>query len=223
MGLINRLKRITEQRIDAFLDGLEDPEAMYPLLLKELEDHAKKAGKAVVKAQGAVRNTQRNMDEAEGRRLRFHSGAKLALKMNDELTSRDALRAELLAEEDIEKAQVELSKAEEALHQSLSTAQQLNRQLNRLEEKKDEILNRAKLAEVQEEVNAAAKATGTQQNAVLDQVSKLAGKVKGFATRDEEVDDLEEGADLEARIRKLEREAEIERRLSAMRDQSGAS
>ena len=217
MGLISRLKRITGARIDAFLDGIEDPSAVYPQLLRELDQHAQSAQTAVRKAAQAVEAAQRRIDESEGRRLRYQRGAKLALDQGDEETSREALRACLQLDEDLAGHQKEHARSEEAHREAAELAARLEAELRRLREQKDEILERAHLAQAEAEIERAVEGLRDSQDGLLEAMGKVAVKVRNLARKAEQQVDAAANENLDQRLRRYEREAEVDRRLRRIR------
>ena len=53
MGLISRIRRITVSRIENFLNTVEDPEVLFPQLVREMEDQVRAAISAETKALAA--------------------------------------------------------------------------------------------------------------------------------------------------------------------------
>jgi len=115
MGLVDRVRRITAGRIEAFLDSLEDPAAMIPLLLRELEDQSEVLARAEAKARSAVKAAQRRLNEETGHVARLGRGAELALRFGEEHTAREALARQVVAERSVRAAEENLAQADKAL------------------------------------------------------------------------------------------------------------
>ena len=62
MGLINRIRRITLSRIENFLNTVEDPEVLFPQLVREMEDQVRAAVSAETKALAACKSAARDTD-----------------------------------------------------------------------------------------------------------------------------------------------------------------
>jgi len=134
MGLIKRLNRITLARIEAFLASVETPERLLPQIERELADRIGAAVNAEAKALTAVRADRRRLDEAAGRVLRFQQGARLAVDAGDDATAREALAAQLRAEEAVAARQKAQETAESALAEAGRVRRQLQDELARLKE-----------------------------------------------------------------------------------------
>lgn len=218
MGIIKRLRRITTARIDTFLDGLENPEAVYPELLNELREQVQVAERAEGKSRAAFLSAQRKVDEIVGRLVRVERGVQQALVLGDDETSRDALAVQLASEKEFEETSALLEDTEKAYEQARGTRLQLQAELTRLKEGKEEILERARSAKTDE--RSAEQAGGG--TSLLQQVTTMAGKLKDMACGDEAIEtplDVE-SAHLDYRMRQLNRAAEIEKRLDQLRQET---
>ena len=218
-GLVNRLRRVTASRINAFLETVEDPETIFPQLVREMHNMIADALKAESKAAAALKADQRRLDESIGRSLRLAKGAELALRQGNESLTREALAEQISADRISEDLRVALERSEAALMEARELCRHLEMQLEDLKQRKSEILSRARSAK---------KAAGTYRNtdrirangaAILDEVSRM-------QQLEEEKEFLHAPAgtswgsferSLEDRLRTLEREAEVERRLDLIR------
>ena len=59
MGLIQRIRRLTVARIENFLNTVEDPEVIFPQLVREMEDQVRAAISAETKALTALKAAER--------------------------------------------------------------------------------------------------------------------------------------------------------------------
>ena len=135
MGKIDRLKRITMARIEAFLDSLEKPELILPQLLNEMEQQMRDAAAAKAKALSAVKGARRRLDEATGRSLRLERGAALAVRAGDLKTARQALAAQLEAEQQYQRHQTELENVEKAYLAAEAVFKQISENRDALKKK----------------------------------------------------------------------------------------
>ncbi|MBN2318982.1 MAG: PspA/IM30 family protein [Acidobacteria bacterium] len=219
-GLVNRLRRITLSRINAFLETVEEPEMIFPQLVREMKRGIGDAVKAESKAAAAVKADQRRLDESTGRSIRLAKGAELALRQGDESLAREALAEQVKADRLSKDQAHALQLSEAALLEARDLRVHLERQLEELKRRKKEIIARSRSAK---------RAAGTYRDTgkiraagagILDEVSRMqqteeangknpepAGRPPGTFERS-----------LEDRLRILEREAEIERRLNSIRE-----
>jgi phage shock protein A len=218
-GLIGRLKNITVPRISAFLETVDEPEEVFPQLIREMQRGIEDAVKAESKALAALKANQRRLDESMGRSMRLEKGAEMALRQGEETLAREALSEQIKADSAIDNQRLALAQSESALQQAHEGRLHLQLQLEELKRRKKEIISRARsarnLAAVYERAGKIRKAKA----AILDEVSRMEqpddgnGSVSGTSKEWNAVFDRS----LEGRLRALEREAEIERRLASIK------
>jgi len=225
MGLIGRIQRVTMARIESFLDSVEDPEVMFPQLIAEMEDQIRAATNAEAKALGAVKAAQRKVDETRGRIERLAKGAELALNQGDEAMARDALAAQVKAEEELKQGEDALSKAETAQSQATDARKRLQSQLEELRSKKDEILTRARVAKTQKKVQKTVSGPSASGQSILDTVAKMESKVQEAESELEVQREMDEGTrsgpSLDKKLKDLEMNAEVQARLEALQKKAG--
>ena len=88
MGVFKRLHRITIGRIEAFLSRVEDPELLFPVLVKEMQEQLSAATEAEAKATATLKHCQRDARKHSERIEKLKNGALQALKNEDETTAR---------------------------------------------------------------------------------------------------------------------------------------
>jgi phage shock protein A len=218
-GLISRLKRITVSRIHAFLETVDEPEVVFPQLIREMQRGVEDAVSAESKAMAALKANQRRLDESMGRSIRLGKGAEMALRQGDEALAREALAEQVKADSAIDNQRLALRQSEAALLQAREGRLHLQSQLEELKRRKKEIISRARSAR---NLAATYKRAGEIRKAgaaILDEVSRMQQSDDGAGsfpwTLEEENPALD--LSLEGRLRALEREAEIERRLASIK------
>ena len=218
-GLVNRLRRITVSRIDAFLETVEDPETIFPQLVREMHNLIADALKAESKAAAALKADQRRLDESIGRSLRLAKGAELALRQGNESLAREALAEQIKADRISADLRHAFERSEAALLEARELCRHLEMQLEELKRRKTEILARARSAKKTAGTYRSMDKIRTNGAAILDEVSRIQQREEakefvqvapGTAWRGFE-------RSLEDRLRTLEREAEIERRLDLIK------
>ncbi len=217
MGFIDRLKRITLGRVEAFLAAQETPETVLPQLVEELAAKVRQSADAEAKALTAVKAAQRRCDEARGRSQRMGQGAHLALQAGDPDLARRALAAQLDAERELDAHLPPLAAAESALESARAARRQLGETLEQVKARRDELIARAKAARARQ-------TAPPQRGSILDAVARMEEKV-GHAeahadARDEVARTL--GPDVVERdLEELRRNAEVERRLQELKARLG--
>lgn len=225
MGLFKRLHRITVGRIEAFLRSVEDPEVLFPQLLKEMEDQLRQAAAAEAQASAAVKSAQREIDQLIARNDRMGRGALAAVKGGDEKTARDALTAQIDLERSTGLARENLARVQSA-HDRASAARQLMQdQLGELRSRKNEILTRARVAKAQQKIQKSVAGAIGSSDSILDAVARLETSIEESEAQLEIQARLNGevaiNPSLDKRLEDMDRNVEIERRLAVIRQQIG--
>ncbi|MEJ2108629.1 MAG: PspA/IM30 family protein [Acidobacteriota bacterium] len=218
-GLVNRLRRITVSRINAFLETVENPETIFPQLVREMHNTIADAVKAENKAAAALKADQRRLDESIGRSLRLAKGAELALRQGNESLAREALTEQIKADRISEDLRHALQQSEAALLEARELCQHLEIQLEELKQRKREILARARSAKRTAGTYRSTDKIRATGAAILDEVSRMQQleEAKEFVPGPPGISSGKFERSLEDRLRTLEREAEVERRLDLIR------
>jgi phage shock protein A len=218
-GLVSRLRRITVPRINAFLETVEDPEAIFPQLVREMQNTIADVVKAEAKAAAALKADQRRLDESTGRSIRLAKGAELALRQGMESLAREALAEQVKADRISEDLRDALERSEAALLEARELRRYMEDQFEELKQRKREILARARSAKRTSGTYRSTDRIRATGAAILDEVSRMQQmeEANEFAQRPPERIPGKFERSLEDRLRNLEREAEIERRLDLIR------
>jgi phage shock protein A len=219
-GLVGRLKRITVSQINAFLETVEDPEIVFPQLVREMQGCTRDAVNAETKAAAALKANQRRLDESTGRSIRLAKGAELALRHGDESLAREALAEQIKVDRLCEDQRRALEQSEKALLEARGLRVHLETELEELKRRKRNIIARSRSAKKNAGTYRRADRIRTAGSAILDEVSRLEQRVETNGYAPEPVgrsSGTAEGS-LEDRLRTLERDVEIDRRLNLIRE-----
>jgi phage shock protein A len=219
-GLIRRLKRITASRIEAFLKTVETPEVVFPQLIREMQSRIEDAMKAESKAMSALQADQRRLDESIGRSIRLERGAEMALRYGDEALAREALVEQIRVDRMIDDQRVALLQSEAAMLRAREGRVHLQSLLAELNRRKKDILAKARSVGDAAQVGLRTGKIRASAAAVLDAVSRMKPTDDKNEISNVTGGELPDASDrsLEGRLRALEREAEIERRLASIRN-----
>jgi len=225
MGQIARLRQITIARIEAFLAALEDPETVLPRLVAEMTEKVAQAANAESKAFTAVRADRRRLDAATGRLTRLEKGAVLALEAGEVETARQAIAAQITAEQDIAACQKRLEVSEAALDSARQAKKQLEEGLQDLKLRKEQILSRIRAIRLNRPLARRTLEPGIEEcGGILDIVAGMETRLdeaeSEIVIRDEIARTLGPTFQHE-RAKELEADAEVERRLSELKKQLG--
>ncbi|MEJ2108627.1 MAG: PspA/IM30 family protein [Acidobacteriota bacterium] len=220
MGLISRIRRITVSRIENFLNTVEDPEILFPQLIREMEDQVRAAISAESKALAALKTAERDAERIRQKIDRMTSGAEIAVEKGDNETARDAVKAQITFESELKIQEDAISRMERAYADAKSARLQIEEQLDELRTKKNEILTRARIASAQQKIEKTVGGRAGSTNSILDAVLRLESKVEEAEAELEVRRGLDTGGatpSLERRLDELERNEEIEKRLTELK------
>ena len=223
MGLFKRLHRVTVGRIQAFLQSVEDPEIVFPQLLREMEGQLRQATETEAKCAASVKMSERAMAKTLERIEKMGRGAALAVKEGDDKTAREAVVAQIEAEEGLEEAQGNLARAKGTLDQASSARKQIQQQLEELRSKKDDIIARARLTKARKKIQQTVSGTAGSTDSILDAVARLEAGVEETEAElaiQARLVGASPSSSLEYRLDELDRKAEIDQRLAALRRQA---
>jgi len=224
MSIFKRLHRITLGRIEAFLDAAEDPEKVFPVLVQEMEDQLKAATEAEAKAMAAQKSAQRDLQRQEEKVQRFGRGASLAVQKEDEETARMSIEAQIEAEKMRAISQQNVDITTDACDHATAARKQIQRQLEELRAKKDEILTRARVARAQQKIQRTVSGYVGSSDSILDAVARLESHIEQAEAELEIQANLTGGTSmspsLEKRLAELDHDAEVEKRLAMIRQQA---
>ena len=226
MGLIDRLRRISTAKVEAFLSKVEDPEVLLPQLIKEMEGQVRTITEAEAKSMAAVKGAERDVEQVKEKLARLQRGAETAMSQGDEVTARDAVSAQIDLEADLGRKEETLARAQGAATNARDARLDLQNELDELRSKKDEILTRARVARTQKQVEKTVRGPVDSSGSILDAVSRLESKVEETEAElavQREVGRGSVAPSLERRLDDLERGSEVENRLAALKRHGGES
>lgn len=226
MGLIQRIRRLTVARIENFLNTVEDPEVIFPQLVREMEDQVRAAIDAETKALAASKSAERDAGNTRQKLDRMLRGAEIAVEKGDDNTARDAVKAQIALESDLNVQDDAVARALRAYEDAKAARLQIEEQLNELRTKKNEIITRARVAKTQQKIEKTVSGRVSSTTSILDAVDRMEGKVEEAEAELEIRRGMEKGGvtpSLERRLDELERDSEIEKRLAELKKRIGTS
>ncbi len=222
MGLIKRLHRITIGRIEAFLDRVEDPETIFPVLIGEMEDQLKTATEEEATAVAACKRSEIDVSKAREKVDDLGKGAARALETGDEDTARAALAAQIDSEKSLSLVQQNLETLTATMDLATAARKQIHEQLEELRVRKTEILTRSRVAKAREKIQKNVGSSLGSTDSILDTVARLEEHVQETELELEIqarlAGDSRINPSLEKKLSELNSNAEVEERLNALRD-----
>ena len=225
MGLFTRLHRVTVGKIEVFLSRFEDPELVFPVLVKEMEEQLNAAAEAEAKATATLKHSERDVQKHKETIDKYGNGAYLAIQKGDEETARQSLDAQIQAEHASDFSQKNLEIAQRSLERATLSRKRIQEQLAELRTKKDEILTRARVTKVQKKIQSTVSGTVGSGDSILDAVARLEAQIEeAEAELEIQASFTGEGTastSLEKRLQELSNETEIDRRLAELKQKAG--
>jgi phage shock protein A len=225
MGIFNRLNRVIKSNLNALVDAAEDPDKMIGQTVADMKSALKRARKELIETLGSAKRLDKKEQELEAEAADWEQKAILALERDDEDLAREALRRKAGALR--EAGRVRARAAEQA-----TAADAMQAQLERIEEKLDDLKARQKTLAAQVRQARTIQADPAQPSGdrlgggafsdlerMADQIDQLDAEVEAH----EILDDPKRGA-LDARFRELESdegEDEINDELAALKAKLG--
>ncbi len=220
-GFLKRVRRITLGKINAFLDGAENPEQVFPQLVQEMREECHKAIEAEATAIAALRRREQEFNETDAEVEKWGSRAELAVKDGDDDLARSAIENQVAAEKRRVQQADAVAVARAAADKATEARQDLHDKLDHLEQKRDEIIARARAAKSQEEVQKVLAGIESGSGAsILEAVARMEEKVAAAEARASaygEVAAEVSGAGTESKFRELERKDAIDERLAELK------
>jgi phage shock protein A len=137
MGIFSRLNRVIKSNLNALIDQAEDPDKMIGQTVADMKAALRRARKDLVEAMGTAKRLENKERELEKEAAEWEQKAILALEQDDDDLAREALRRKARTLNEVEKVRAR------AAEQS-TAAEAMQAQLERVEEKLDDLKSRQK-------------------------------------------------------------------------------
>jgi phage shock protein A len=221
MNLIKRMMRISNAHIESFLSSVEDPEKMFPQLVREIEEQVGKAAESEAQALTALKLAERTQQTAESNVKRMLAGAELALKNSDEVTAREAIAAQIDLEKALKQKTEACERAKESYENARAVRIQIREKLDETRAKQDEILTRARAAKTQHKIEKTLNSPAHSSDSIIDAIERLESKVEQaeaeLAVEREMAGNGSSDIALKQRLEQLEMEQDVEARMAALK------
>lgn len=221
MNLIKRMMRISNAHIESFLSSVEDPEKIFPQLIREIEEQVGKAVESEAHALTALKLAERTQQTAQSNVERMLAGAELALKNNDEKTAREAIAAQLDLEKALKLKTQTCERTKENYENTRTVRIQIRKKLDETRAKQDEILTRARAAKTQQSIEKTLHSPSHSSDSIIDAIERLENKVEQteaeLAVEREMAGNCSSDIALKQRLEQFETEQDVETRMAALK------
>lgn len=231
MGIFDRMGKVISSNVNSLLDKAEDDKKLLELNLEEMAEQLKSGRQDVIAAVAAEKQLRKRAEDLKGEIEKWEKRAELALKSEDEALAREALRQKKRTESEYEHA-------EKARGDQRDVALKMKEELERMEQKLDELKMRK--GSIAARAQQARGGGGTESlgarggSSAFDNFRRMEEKIEGREQENLAMAEVEdalgtgpEKRDLEAKFRDLERgisggegtkkDAEIEDELAALK------
>ena len=205
MGIFDRMGKVISSNVNSMLDKAEDDKKLLELNLEEMAEQLKAGRQDVIAAVAAEKQLRKKCDDLKADVEKWEKRAELALKSEDETLAREALRQK-------KRCEGEMDTVEKARMEQRDTALKMKAELERMEQKLDELkLRKGTIAARASQARAGSEELGAKgSSSAFDNFRKMEEKIEdreaqGAAMR--EVEDAlgtTEKRDLEDKFRDLE-------------------
>lgn len=232
MGIFDRMGKVISSNLNSMLDKAEDDKKLLELNLEEMAEQLKTGRQDVVAAIAAEKQLRKKADDLKAEVEKWEKRAELALKTDDEALAREALKQKKRVTE-------ELAAAESARIDQRDTALKMKGELERMEQKLEELkMRKGTIAARAQQARAGSgeESLGARGgSSAFENFRRMEEKIEGREQEGLAMAEVEEALgkgpgerDLEAKFRDLERgisgggsgsgkDADIEDELAALK------
>jgi len=137
MGIFSRLNRVIKSNLNALIDQAEDPDKMIGQTVTDMKSALKRARKDLIAALGSAKRLDKKERDLEQEAVDWEEKAILALEQDDDDLAREALRRKARATKEAKSVRAQAAA-------QATAADAMKAQLERIEEKLDDLKARQK-------------------------------------------------------------------------------
>ena len=208
MGVFTRFKDIINANINSLLDKAEDPEKMLRLMISDMEDTLIELKSSCASRMAEEIRLSKKIEANRECIDRWQNRARLAIEKGKEDLAREAL---------IEKKNVmeTLKNEMDSFNELKEDVEEAKKDIKSLEDKIESAKLKLKTLEEREK-RAQAEARRAQDDSMKDHFEKMEERIN----RMKSWNDLNEKENAEDKFRKMERDEEIEKELTKMKEEA---
>jgi phage shock protein A len=209
MGIFDRMGRVISSNVNSLLDKAEDDKKLVELNLEEMGEQLKSGRQDVVSAIAAEKQLKKKAEDLQSEVEKWDKRAELALKSGDEALAREALKQK-------KRTQGEAEQAERARVDQRDVALKMKSELDRMEQKLEELKMRK--GSIVARAEQARRGSTTESlgakggSSAFSNFREMEEKIEGREAEGAAMEEVEEALgkgkgseDLEAKFRDLER------------------
>ena len=199
MGILSRFKDIMASNINALLDKCEDPEKMIDQTLRNLREDYAEVKKETAGVIADEKLAERRLTEAKAEMQKYLSAATKAVQVGNDDDARKLLAKKQKIEAQIPQLEQVYNVAHENAEKMRSMAFKLQNDIEELENRKDTVKAKMKVAKAQQMVNKAVSGTKSSEASLsaFERMEARADKMLDTAQAETELNShANESADL---------------------------
>jgi phage shock protein A len=209
MGIFDRMGKVISSNVNTLLDRAEDDKKLIELTVDQMEEQLRRGRQDVISAVASEKQLRKRVADLKADVERWDRRAELAVKAGDEALARDALKQK-------KRVSIESEAAEKARQEQAGTALSMKSELERMEQKLDELrLRKGTLAARSEQAKGGGGAEGLGARGgsnAFEEFRQMEEKISGREAENAAMAEVEDALgkgqrsdDLEAKFRELER------------------
>jgi phage shock protein A len=229
-SIFGRISQLAKANINSLIDSAEDPEKMMDQMIRDYTNNISEAEGAVATTIGNLRMIEEDSKEAADTAGEWGAKAAAAAQKGQELRAagstaeadkfdnlaRVALKKQIDFENDVKELEPQIAQQTEVVDKLKAGIQAMHAKLDDLNNKRDELVSRAKMAQAQSEVHDA-----LQSVDIMDPTSEVSRFEEKIRREEAKVAGQQElaASSLDAQFEALEDDAgdaEVEARLAAL-------
>jgi len=218
MGMFSRLNNVIKSNLNSLVDKAEDPEKLIGQTVVDMKDEVKKARKELVTTLGTAKRLEKKVIELQAEAKSWEDKAILALRTGDEALAREALKRKGRAERDAEEAEKQAAGAANAADEMKDTLENVERKIDEIDSRKTALA--AQVRKARDTSSPGGSRFGDAS--AFSELERMGGRIETLESEVEAHDVLDDPkrADVDARFRRLEKEAggsKVDDELSALK------
>jgi phage shock protein A len=207
MGMFSRFNNVIKSNLNSLVDKAEDPEKLIGQTVIDMKDGLKKARQELVTTLGTAKRLEKKVIELFAEAKSWEDKAILALRSGDELLAKEALKRKGRAERDAQEAEKQAASAATAADEMKETLENVERKIDEIESRKTALA--AQVRKARDTANPGGGGSRFGDSSAFSDLERMGGRIETLESEVEahEVLDDPKRADVDARFRRLEKEA----------------
>jgi phage shock protein A len=225
VGIMDRIKLNARANLNYILSKAENPQKMLDQFLMEMRESIQEVREAVTTAVVGVKKLEREISDSAVKAAQWEERATLALQKENEELARKALEKKQIYAERERNCKQELEKQKQTVEELKASLSDLEAKLDELYQKRTHLIKQyvqlqKRMAQVSPARTAPIESKLEIDISAFDIYDRMVDKVETMEIQAEALAELAKTDEVEETFRKMEREAEVEAELKAMKSKT---